>query len=85
MAHLSPKKGGDCVVFDTCFFCEEYGHLDPDTDVCCIDGHEVFFDTPKCAQFSPQVTKENPAKRLLNRTPLDISELLGNGDGSNTE
>lgn len=36
---------------EKCFYCRHYFHLDPDTDVCRIDGHEVYFNTPKCSNY----------------------------------
>ncbi len=35
-----------------CFYCDHYYHADPDTDRCRLDEHEVYFDTPKCENFT---------------------------------
>ena len=35
----------------TCFYCQNYMHLNPDTDFCCISGDEVYFDSHICENF----------------------------------
>lgn len=63
------------MVFDTCFFCEAYVHDGVNLEVCGMDGHDVSFDTPKCAQFSPATTKESKFSKLFRKTE-ELPELL---------